>query len=52
MPQHQKKHPQTAVQMKRMGTAYQLYIYTEACFCLLPVEDVDGEENKVFISVH
>lgn len=36
----------TIVQMNTVGIAYQLTIYSEACFCLLPVEDVDGQEDK------
>lgn len=41
-----------AVQMNPVGTAHQLKMYSEACFCLLSVEDLDGQEIKcVFISV-
>lgn len=38
--------------MNTAGIAHQLKIYSEAYFCLLPVEDLDGQENKcAFISV-
>lgn len=44
--------PLTVAQINIMGITYQLNFYSEACFCLLPAEHLDGQENKsVFLSV-
>lgn len=40
------------MQLNTVAIAHQLKIYSEACFCLLPAEDLDGQENKcMFICV-
>lgn len=43
-PQH--RIPLTVVQMSAVELAHQLNIYSKGCFCLLPAEDLDGQENK------